>query len=91
MPAPRPLPLQSLKVLQSNQKIKICVFKNNTGFLLKFQVAQFMQLAVGELYMLGSSFGSISLLFPIRIAGVHTHSTGSWGKSLAIGLLVTAL
>ena len=48
-----------------------------------------MQLAVGELYMLGSSFGSISLLFPIRIAGVHTHS--SWGKSLAIGLLVTAL
>ena len=30
--------------------MKICVFKNNTGFSLKFQVAQFMQLVGGELY-----------------------------------------
>ena len=60
-------------------------FFHNAGLSLRFQVAGYMQYGAEQLGI--SSFGSIFLLFPMKMTGddAHTCTCSRQGKSLAPG------
>ena len=49
-----------------------------SGLLLRFQVAGLFNIIIQQLQTEGSSFSSIFLLIPIKVAGDHVHDSASF-------------